>query len=345
MMNTNRRSFLQKLSLSSIAVAVARPLFSSGSAVAETAINTGKPMNSTQSNFEISLAQWSLHRSFFGNTLEKGWGYFGQTLYDNPDALLQGVLHPNDFPAIAMEQFNIDTIELVNTFYFSKSGDHNYWTAFKTQCQQLGVQVGLIMCDALGDLGDADESTRNAAVVNHHAWVDIAQMLGAHSIRVNASGQGSAEAVAANAIDGLTKLTAYGESKGVNIVVENHGGYSSNGQWLAAVIRAVGSSYCGTLPDFGNFCLEGTPGNCTKEYDRYKGVAELAPLAKGLSAKAYDFDPTGNETTIDFLRMMQIARDAGYRGHVGIEYEGHSLTEAQGIKATQLLLNRCFAEV
>ncbi|MEH6569610.1 MAG: sugar phosphate isomerase/epimerase family protein [Halioglobus sp.] len=344
-MNTDRRSFLQKLSLSGIAVAVASPIFATGRAVAATTINTEKAMNVAQSNFKISLAQWSLHKSFFGNTLAKGWGHFVETLQDNPDALLQGALHPNDFPAIAREQFGIDTIELVNTFYFSKAGDHDYWHAFKIQCQQLGVQVGLIMCDALGDLGDADENTRNAAVKNHYAWVDIAQMLGAHSIRVNASGQGSAEELAANAADGLASLAAYGATKRVNIVVENHGGYSSNGQWLAAVIRAVNSPYCGTLPDFGNFCLEGSPGDCIREYDRYKGVAELAPLAKGLSAKAYDFDNMGNETTIDFLRMMQIARDAGYRGHVGIEYEGHSLTETQGIKATQLLLNRCFSEL
>lgn len=344
-MNTDRRSFLQKLGLSGIAVAVVPPMFAPGNALAEAAYDTEKPMNGAQSNFKISLAQWSLHRSFFGDTLAKGWGYFGKTLQDNPDALLQGALHPNDFPAIAMEQFGIDTIELVNTFYFSRAGDHDYWQAFKIQCQQLGVQVGLIMCDALGDLGDADEDTRNAAVEKHYAWVDIAQMLGAHSIRVNAAGQGSAEEVAAAAVNGLASLAAYGETKAVNIVVENHGGYSSNGQWLASVIRAVGNPYCGTLPDFGNFCIEGSPGNCIREYDRYKGVAELAPLAKGLSAKAYDFDNMGNETTIDFLRMMQIARDAGYRGHVGIEYEGHRLTEAQGIKATQLLLSRCFAEV
>ncbi|MEH6582067.1 MAG: TIM barrel protein [Halioglobus sp.] len=302
-------------------------------------------MSRAQSNFKISLAQWSLHKSFFGSTMEQGWAYIGQTLMENPDALLQGVLHPDDFPTIAMEQFGIDTIELVNTFYFSKSGDDGYWDAFKAQCQQQGVQVGLIMCDALGDLGDADESTRKIAVTKHHPWVDIAQKLGAHSVRVNAAGQGSAEEVAANAVDGLTQLTAYGEAAGVNIIVENHGGYSSNGQWLAEVIRAVDSPYCGTLPDFGNFCIEGTPGDCTDEYDRYKGVAELAPLAKGLSAKSYDFDTMGNETTIDFLRMMQIASDAGYRGHVGIEFEGHGLTEVQGIKATQLLLNQCFAKV
>jgi sugar phosphate isomerase/epimerase len=313
--------------------------------MAETTINTEKPMDGAPAEFRISLAQWSLHRTFFGNTLAKGWDFFVKALQDNPDALLQGPLHPNDFPAIALEQFGIDTIELVNTFYFAKAGDHDYWDAFKVQCQQLGVRVGLIMCDALGDLGAAGEDARNTAVTNHYAWVDIAHQLGAHSIRVNAAGLGSAEQVAANAVDGLTRLTAYGAARGINIIVENHGGYSSNGQWLAGVIRAVNNSYCGTLPDFGNFCIEGSTTDCAVEYDRYKGVAELAPLAKGLSAKAYDFDKMGNETTIDFLRMMQIAKGAGYRGHVGIEYEGHSLTEAQGIKATQLLLNRCFAEV
>ena len=302
-------------------------------------------MTEAPANFNVSLAQWSLHRSFFGDTLAKGWDYFGKTLLNTPNALLQGELHPDDFPAIAMEKFGIDTIELVNTFYFSKANDPHYWDGFKVQCQHHGAQVGLIMCDALGDLGDADISKRDSAVRNHFPWVDIAQTLGAHSIRVNAAGHGSPEEVTANAVDGLTKLVAYGEAKGINIIVENHGGLSSNGQWLAAVISAVNNAHCGTLPDFGNFCLEGYPGKCSKEYDRYKGVAELAPYAKGLSAKAYAFDDTGNETTIDFLRMMRIAKSAGYRGHVGIEYEGHGLSETQGIEATQRLLSRCFAEV
>ena len=290
---------------------------------------TGSPATSVvadavvvaNTDFEISLAQWYLHKAFFAKELD-----------------------PANFPRIAKEQFGINCIELVNQFYRDVVNDQEYWLAFKNQCDELDVQVGLIMCDGLGHLGDADEMARAQTVQNHHTWVDIAKYLGAHSIRVNAAGAGSSEEVSAHAIAGLTELTAYGASKEINIIVENHGGYYSNGKWLANVIQSVDSTYCGTLPDFGNFCIERAENgrDCLEAYDRYMGIEELMSFAKGVSAKANEFDAEGNDTQSDFLKIMTIVKKAGFKGHVGIEYEGETLSEPEGIVATKKLLEKTF---
>lgn len=194
------------------------------------------------------------------------------------------------------------------------------------------------MCDGEGNLGDMDAAARMVAVENHYKWIDAAKFLGCHSIRVNAAGQGPAEDVKAAAIDGLGKLTEYGASNDINVIVENHGGYSSDGQWLASVINGVDNKYCGTLPDFGNFCMEYGEEGCAKEYDRYKGVEELMPFAKGVSAKSHEFNDQGQEVRTDYTKMLKIVKDAGFKGYIGIEYEGDELSEVEGIKATKELL-------
>lgn len=296
-------------------------------------------------DYQISLAQWSLHNTFFGDILKSGdYQAFGRLLMTNPDSLLQGDLHPDNFPSIA-KSYGINVIELVNTFYFSKANDMEYWKTFKQRCDDEGVTVGLIMCDALGNLGDADSVARNEAVMKHHAWVDIAKFLGAKTIRVNAAGTGTAEEVAANAVKGLSKLGEYGASQGINIVVENHGGYSSDGSWLAGVMAAVNMENVGTLPDFGNFCMERGPDGCVKEYDRYQGITELMPYAKGVSAKTNEFNADGNEAKMDYARIMKIVKDSGFKGTIGIEYEGKDLSEDEGIKATKALLEKVLKEI
>lgn len=296
-------------------------------------------------DFLISLAQWSLHRKYFGNIGERGgFGWFMNTLMTAPDdAIVEGE-DPINFPEEAAK-YGVNSIELVNTFYFGKANDMAYWTRFKQKCEEAGVAVGLIMCDVLGDLGDANQEARTIAIEKHYKWVDIAKFLGAHTIRVNAAGKGTAEEVAANAADGLKKLGEYGAEKGINIVVENHGGYSSDGSWLAGVMKTVNMNNVGTLPDFGNFCIENGPDGCIKEYDRYKGIEELMPHAKAVSAKAYDFDEDGNEINSDFLRIMKIVKASGFKGHIGVEYEGSDLSEDEGIKKTISLLNRVFKEI
>ncbi|MCV9388823.1 sugar phosphate isomerase/epimerase family protein [Reichenbachiella ulvae] len=288
--------------------------------------------------FGISLAQWSLHRSFFGGA--PNWATFGSTIQSDPDSLLKGELKPEDFPEIAQRDFGINAVEYVNTFYFSKGSDETFWQEMRRRCDDLGVSSQLIMCDAEGSLGDLDDAARLQAVENHYKWINAAKILGCHSIRVNAAGNGTEEEVKSAAIDGLGKLTEYGAQNGVNVIVENHGGYSSNGKWLAEVISQVGSEYCGTLPDFGNFCIERGPEGCANEYDRYQGVKDLIPFAKGLSAKTHAFDAEGNETSTDFEKMMQIAKEANFHGYIGIEYEGNELSEAEGILATKALLQR-----
>lgn len=294
-------------------------------------------------DYQISLAQWSLHKSYFGGALSD-WGEFARLLVEDPDALLQGEIDPFDFPKVAAG-YGIYSIELVNTFYYGKVNDMEYWEKFKANCEEAGVSVGLIMCDALGNLGDADPEARMAAVDNHKPWVDIAAFLGAKTIRVNAAGDGTAEEVAANAVDGLSKLGEYGASKGINVVVENHGGYSSNGKWLSGVMEKVGMDNVGTLPDFGNFCIERSEDGCAEEYDRYLGMEEIMPWAKGVSAKSNVFDAEGNEANMDYLRIMKIVKAAGFKGYVGIEYEGAELSEDEGIKATKALLEKVFEDL
>lgn len=294
---------------------------------------------------DISLAQWSLHRRFFGESLEKGWSFMSRMLKEDPAQLLAGTSDPADFPRIAREEFDIEAIELVNTFYLAEVGKRNYWERFRDQCIDHDVRSPIIMCDSLGDLGDADPGRRRKAVENHYPWVEIAAFLGCHSIRVNAAGAGTPEKLAIQVVDGLRQLTNYAKERNVQVIVENHGGYSSDGQWLSRVIAQVDDPYCGTLPDFGNFCLEGTPQACTKAYDRYQGMRDLMPYAKGVSAKAYDFDENGEETTIDFYKMIQLVREAEYAGYVGIEYEGTRLSETDGIRATKNLLNQAFLYV
>jgi len=317
-------------------------LFMAVAAMFLVSCNTGKkPAAETEEqatvevtpDFEISLAQWSLHKTYFGGAITD-WEEHNRMMMESPDDLLKGDIDPMDFPKVAAG-YGINCIELVNVFYYSKANDMDYWAAFKKNCEDAGVTVGLIMCDALGNLGDADPEARMAAVDNHKPWVDVAAFLGAKSIRVNAAGDGTAEEVAANAVDGLSKLGEYCATKGINVVVENHGGYSSDGKWLSGVMTKVGMDNVGTLPDFGNFF----------EYDRYLGMEELMPFAKGVSAKSHEFDADGNEIHSDFLRIMKIVKASGFKGYVGIEYEGPELSEDEGIKATKALLEKVIAEI
>ena len=277
-------------------------------------------------DFEISLAQWSLHRSLYS-----------------------GELDHLDFAKISKENFGIDAIEYVNSFFFEKAEDKSYLKEMKNRADDYGVKSLLIMCDNEGSLGDPDNQKRQKAVENHYKWHEAAKYLGCHSIRVNAylteslhglevgdyTKTGSYENQVSLAADGLRKLTEFGANLGINTIVENHGGLSSDGAWLASVMKAVDHPMCGTLPDFGNFRIEGD-----RWYDRYKGVKELMPFAKAVSAKSHDFDSNGNETQTDFFRMMDIVLDAGYSGYVGIEYEGSEMDEMSGIKATKDLLER-----
>lgn len=261
----------------------------------------------TKPLFRISLAQWSLHRT-----------------------LRDGKLDHLDFARTAKEQWGIEAIEYVNTFFKERAKDAAYLAEMNTRAKDVGVYQYLIMVDGEGRIGDPDDAKRRASVENHYRWVEAARTLGCAHIRVNAASDGSFEEQQKLAADGLRRLCEFADPHGINVIVENHGGLSSNGQWLAGVMKIVNHPRCGTLPDFGNFY----------EYDRYQGVTDLMPFAKAVSAKTHEFDEQGNERDKDFRRLMKIVLDAGYRSWVGIEYEGRTLPEYEGIAATKRLLER-----
>lgn len=267
--------------------------------------------------FHISLAEWSFHRALQANEMSN-----------------------LDFPVRARKEFDIGAVEYVNRFFIDKPRDTDYLKELNNRCKDNGVKSMLIMCDDLGEIGNTDAEARAKVIENHFPWVDAAHFLGCHSIRVNCAGKGTPEEVAQAGMDGLRALSEYAQQAGINVIVENHGGSSSNGEWLSNVIKSVGMSNCGTLPDFGNFQLaDGT------WYDRYKGVGEMMPFAKAVSAKTHNFDDQGNCVETDYVRMLKIVKDAGYHGYIGIEYEGEVLSEADGIRATKKLLERAGATV
>jgi sugar phosphate isomerase/epimerase len=300
--SVDRRTFLKSAATTGAALGLATAHGTQLFAVEE----VSKPL------FKISLAEWSFHRR-----------------------LRAGELDNLDFPALTKNEFGIDCVEYVSVFFKDKAREMTYLAELKLRCDDLGVTSGLIMCDAEGNLGDPDDAGRAQAVENHHKWVEAAKYLGCHSIRVNARSQGSYEEQQNLAADGLAKLSEFGAKHDINVIVENHGGLSSNGAWLAGVMQKVGLSNCGTLPDFGNF--QTSPGEW---YDRYQGVSELMPYAKGVSAKSHEFDADGNETGTDYVKMLGIVLDSGYHGYVGIEYEGQDDDESRGVRLTQQLLER-----
>lgn len=347
-MNSSRRKSIKKIGVGLIGaptILSAGSLINACSGPAKEDKTSAEAVAEASLFFNISLAQWSLHRSFFGETRNLPYEEFKRLQSSGSPDFFKGELDPINFPVIAKKEFGIEAVEYVNQFFFTRAEDTAYLNELKTRCDSEGVKSLLIMCDGEGNLGDTDDAARIKAVENHYKWVNAAKYLGCHSIRVNAAGNGAAEEVKQAAIDGLGRLTEYGVKEHINIIVENHGGYSSNGQWLADVMKGVNNERCGTLPDFGNFCIEQSPDGCINEYDRYKGVKELMPYAKGVSAKTHEFDAAGNEVRTDYPKMLKIVKDAGFKGYIGVEYEGDGVSEFEGIKLTKALLERVGREL
>jgi sugar phosphate isomerase/epimerase len=323
-MPSNRRRFLHQLSFAGAGILTAgftscNTPASEKNTTADTTATAGK---AAPLFFEISLAEWSLHKSLFAKELDN-----------------------LDFPVVARKEYGIGVVEYVNAFFKDKAKDTAYLNELLKRCNDNNVKNHLIMCDGEGNLGELDDKKRLQAVENHYKWVDAAKYLGCATIRVNAYGEGSRDAVHKAAVDGLGRLCEYAAKENINVIVENHGSYSSDGQWLTSVMKTVNKPNVGTLPDFGNFCIRRESGQlyqgkCVEEYDRYKGVQEMLAYAKGVSAKSHDFDEQGNCTDTDYNRMMKIVKDAGFRGYVGIEYEGEKLSEPEGIRKTKALLEK-----
>ncbi len=268
-------------------------------------------------HLKISLAEWSLHRSIWSKQVDH-----------------------LDLAELSMKNFGINAIEYVNTFFFDKAKNVNYLKDMKNRAKDNGVKSLLIMCDNEGDLGDVNYQKRTQAIENHFKWVEAAKLLGCHSIRVNAKSFGTYDEQLKLVVDGLRRLTDFSSKIGINILVENHGGLSSDGIWLSSVIKKVNHEMCGTLPDFGNFKLDKS-----RTYDRYKGMEELMPFAKAVSAKSHSFDKNGNEIFSDYNKILKIVNDSGYDGYIGIEYEGKDLDEMGGIKATKDLLEKVIKSI
>lgn len=299
-----RRAFLKQAAQTSAAIGISAQ-------IADPLLAAPKPL------FQISLAQWSLHKALFAKQLDN-----------------------LDFAKTTKQDFGINAVEYVNQFFKDKAKDKTYLGEMLKRTKDLGVENRLIMCDGEGNLGDPDAAKRQQAVENHFKWVEAAKFLGCKMIRVNAASRGTFEEQQKLAAEGLRKLTEFAAPHKIAVVVENHGGLSSNGQWLAGVMKLVNHKNCGTLPDFGNFRV-----SREEEYDRYKGVAELMPYAKAVSAKTHDFDEQGNETQIDYRRMVKLVLDAKYNSFFGIEYEGSKLSEPDGIRATKKLLEKVREEL
>jgi len=329
MMKSKRRNFIKQSGYMLAGGALSSSFLSACSSktlpTAEKTMTTMKPMVEVpkgplpDSMYSISLAEWSYHKALFAKE------------FTNLDF------------AQKTRELDIDGMEYVNQFFKDKAEDTNYLNQLNQRAADHGVTQVLIMIDGEGGLGSLKDKERMEAVEKHYRWVNAAKYLGCHSIRVNAFGVGKREEVAAAAVDGLGKLSEYAAKENLNVIVENHGGWSSDGKWLSGVMAQVGMDNCGTLPDFGNFCVERENGQpwgspCINEYDRYQGVKELMPYAKAVSAKANEFDANGNETKTDFMKMMKIVKDNGYDSFVGIEYEGQNLSEKEGIIATRDLL-------
>ncbi len=278
-------------------------------------------------SLKLSLAQWSLHR-----TIE------------------EGLLDPEDFPFTAKSDFGFSAVEYVNGFYLQQAENTVFWENMAKQTRDVGITNLLIMVDDEGDLGNPDPEARKSAVVNHFKWVDAAAILGCHSIRVNAFGEGEKEEVQAAMINGLRALCLYAQSKGINILIENHGLYSSDPVWVSGVITRVDMDNAGTLPDFGNWCMGAKWGSTQNEdcdllTDHYEGVSGLLPFAKGVSAKSYNFNDDGEHLMIDYNKMLSIVKSSGFDGYIGIEYEGKLLNESEGIKATRALIEKIWTSL
>lgn len=271
---------------------------------------------SSRQLYKISVAEYSLHR-----------------------LIANGGLDPRDFGPFCRKHFDVDAVEYWMGPFSDKAEDRNYMREMHCKSVDAGVKELLIMVDipdGKGNLGNPDAAARTEAVERHYPWVEAAKRMGCHSIRVNARSEGSREEQAKLAADGLRRLCEFAAPCCINVIVENHGGISSDGAWLAGVIEQVGLPNCGTLPDFGNFRIEGD-----QWYDRYQGVAELMPFAKAVSGKSHEFDDAGNEVQTDYRKMMKIVLDADYHGYVGVEWEGTDPeSEVEGVLLTKRLLEK-----
>jgi sugar phosphate isomerase/epimerase len=293
--------------------------------------------------FKIGLNQWSLFSGYVGDTnAPDWWEQFANLLVSDPAKVLRGPLDPMDFPRLTREGYGLDAIELEASLYYARVNDRAYFKTFRQRCDDYGVKV-LFVSNAYGGNLAAVEGRKPADIAtNYHPWIEIAAMLGAHSVLVNVNARrGDKGAVKTAAVDGLSALTAFARQANICVITENHGGYSSDIPWLVDVIKTVNSPFCRLNADLGNFCRAWPDGVCVDQlYDPYEGVKLMMPFAKAVSAKTIHFDANGNETAIDYVRMLRIIRDSGYDGYLSVEYGGDQFSGDKGVRMTIDLINR-----
>ena len=325
-MNTNRRDFIKKAALGAAGLGLAATL----PEYLYAGIN--KDMF-----FKLAISQFSFASQFWTKQLD-----------------------PLEFAAKSKE-LGISGLDYCSMFFADKAKDQQFLGELKKRAADNGSYNLRIMIDGEGVLGDLNDTTRLKAVENHYKWMDAAAIIGCPMIRVNVEGEGAPADVAKAAVDSLGKLIEYGRKQNVDVIVENHVGISCNAGWLAGVMKQVNSKHCGTLADFGNFCINRTKPEtndiagymktkCIDEYDRYKGIEELMPYAKGVHAKSHVFDTNGDDTETDFYKMFKIIKNSGFNGWVSIEYEGglfkmytkdsKYLDDYAGVTATKKLVEK-----
>ena len=280
------------------------------SAAALSAAVTAQPLSRSyaaekKEKFKISLAQWSLNKRFLKRP--------GAEPLDNLE-----------FAKMA-RSLGIEGVEYVNQMFKDKANDQAYLGEMKKRAAGEGVKSLLIMCDGEGNLGAPQEAARAKTVQNHLKWLDATAFLGGHSIRVNAASDPklSWDEQAKLAADGLHRLCLEGDKRGLWVVVENHGGTSSNGKWLTQVMKLADHRRVGILPDLGNFYTDRIK---SELYNPYQGLREFMPWVKeAVSAKAYDWDTGAGkfytadrrekiEITLDYELLIKIDEAAGYSG-------------------------------
>ncbi|MDQ8183173.1 sugar phosphate isomerase/epimerase family protein [Pelagicoccus sp. SDUM812005] len=332
----NRKTFLTR----SAALAAGTLLGSHVSAKAGTPENAKAlaAPDKPEDLFEISLSQWCYHRAIFGNARDD-YGWFLKTLRSDPDAVLKGDLDPRDVVVKARE-LEVSVVDLVNILWFGRGDDAAWLAEFKKRADGEGVRFGVLMCDELGKIGASDPVERRKAVQNHIQWMDTAASLECRFLRVNAYGDGSYLQLCRNAAESLRALGEAAESRGLHVLVENHGHPSSNAAWLAMLLEMAEHPRLGAFTDFDNFFMGGWGHVPERRYDTLQGMLDLAPYTRAVSAKSYDFDSDGNEPKVDFELCLRTALQGGFRGLASAEYEGERLSEDEGTRLTVALLRK-----
>jgi L-ribulose-5-phosphate 3-epimerase len=266
-----------------------RDLLGGAAAAAMAAFLTGThSTHAAPASDEISLAAWSLVRSF-----------------------RNGKWKLVDLPRICRENLGIGALEFVNQFF--ENPVLQYLQTVKRAGKQYEVKFVRIMVDGEGEMAAVEKKDRLASARAHRKWVDIAYELGCADIRCNMRGGTpdwkNDKDLVKRAAEAFNDLLEYARPANIDILIENHGGASSDPDTLVAVMKAVNNPHFGTLPDYGNVNLGD---------DRYEVMRKILPYAKGVSVKAA-WTADGNNVFGDLEKLIKITQESGFHGFWGIE--------------------------